>query len=477
MFIPSIKKDKVSKKVKVFSNTIGALTDEAKVKSIVSNNFQLLTSSIIDDNLQVFESLIGALQKTIKGKEELKKFLTSHEVEDIKYYYLTVAAKGCSEEFCQYIVKLIRDTGIGLKKILEDPDCIAFNHFVDQGKYQIICDAIGKESAISLLSAAALEDKELTSPIIKSCCDTESWKLLFDNLRDIFYASNYTNKLPLSLLIEGIKAAFSYDKKDLIEYILKDKEVKSRIDMKTFRDCFWISCTHGSIKSLKYIVENIFKNDKDLLDYCLKTNLDEESDGYYDFYKPLHETIQGGKLEVVKYLTTLIKSKKLLTKTELKKIISYEGEETIDVTLYNNKDGNNKHLNVVLHLITEDLVSEKDIDSCEPDSYEPFVKKFVSLQSTQKTDFSLVPNFKELLEFVLTSKTLFEKTNLVKINGDFLKLITPDSEYFLKILTYLSGGDEKSVKDNVKLILYGLDANNYQFESDDDVSLSGEDEN
>lgn len=477
MFIPSVKKDKVSKKIKVFSNTIEALTDEAKVNSIVSNNFQLLTSSIMDDNIKAFESFVGMLQKTTKGQEALKKFLTSHKVEDIKYYYLTVAARDCSKEFCQYIVKLIRDTGIGLKKILEDPGCIAFNHFVDQGKYQIICDAIGKESAISLLSAAALEDKELTSPIIKGCCDTESWKLLFDNLREIFYASNYTNKLPLSLLIEGIKAAFSYDKKDLIEYILKDKGVKSRIDMETFRDCFWISCTHGSIKSLKYIVENVFRNDKNLLDYCLKTKLNEESDGYYDFYRALQETIQEGKLEIVKYLTNLIKSHQLLTKTELKKIISYEGEETIDVTLYNKKDGNNKHLNVVLHLITEDLVSEKDINSCEPDSYEPFVKKFVSFQSTQKTGFSLVPNFKELLEFVLTSKNLFEKTNLVKINSDFLKLITPDSEYFLKILTYLSGGDEKSVKDNVKLILYGLDENNYQFESDDDVFLSGEDEN
>ena len=476
MFIPSVKKDKVSKKVKVFSNTIEALTDEAKVNSIVSNNFQLLTSSIMDDNIKAFESFVGMLQKTTKGQEALKKFLTSHKVEDIKYYYLTVAAIGCSKEFCQYIVKLICDIGIDLKRILKDPECIAFSHFVDQGKYQIICDAIGKKSAVSILSSAALENSELIYSIIANC-DQESWKLLFDNLRDIFYASNYTNKLPLSLLIEGIKAAFSYDKKDLIEYILKDKEVKSRIDMETFRDCFWISCTHGSIKSLKYIVENVFSNDKDLLDYCLKTNLNEENDEYYDFCIVLQKTIQGGKLEVVKYLTNLIKSKKLLTKTELKKIISYEGEETIDVTLYNNKDGNNEHLNVVLHLITEDLVSRKDIDSCEPDSYEPFVKKFASFQSTQKTDFSLVPNFKELLEFVLTSKNLFEKTNLVKINSDFLKLITPDSEYFLKILTYLSGGDEKSVKDNVKLILYGLDENNYQFESDDDVSLSGEDEN
>jgi hypothetical protein len=105
MFISSIKKGKVSKKVKVFSNTIGTLTDEAKVKSIVSNNFQLLTSSIIDDNIQDFKSLISILQKTIKGQEALKKFLTSHEVEDIKYYYLTVAAKGCGEEFCQYISK------------------------------------------------------------------------------------------------------------------------------------------------------------------------------------------------------------------------------------------------------------------------------------------------------------------------------------------------------------------------------------
>ena len=48
MFIPSVKKDKVSKKIKVFSNTIETLTDEAKVNSIVSNNFQLLTSSIIN---------------------------------------------------------------------------------------------------------------------------------------------------------------------------------------------------------------------------------------------------------------------------------------------------------------------------------------------------------------------------------------------------------------------------------------------
>lgn len=359
---------------------------------------------------------------------------------------------------------------------MEDPDCIAFNHFVDQGKYQIICDAIGKKSAISLLYAAALENIELTYPIIEHC-DTESWKLVFDNVRDIFYDSDYTNTLTLNLLFEGIKAACLYDKEYLIEYILKDKEVKSRIDKEGFRDCFWISCIHGSIKSLKYIVENVFRNDKNLLDYCLKTNQNEESDGYYDFYRALQETIQEGKLEVVKYLTNLIKSNQLLTKTELKKIISYEGEETIDVTLYNNKDGNNKHLNVVLHLITEDLVSRKDIDSCDLALYKPIVKKFSSFQSKQKTDFSFVPNFKELLEFVLTSKNLFEKTNLVKINGDFLKLITPDSEYFLKILTYLSGGDEKSVKDNVKLILYGLDENNYQFESDDDVSLSGEDEN
>jgi len=161
----------------------------------------------------------------------------------------------------------------------------------------------------------------------------------------------------------------------------------------------------------------------------------------------------------------------------LKKIISYDAEETIDATLYNNKDGNNKHLNVVLHLITEDLISEKDTDEGESDSYKPFIKKFASFQSKQQTDFSLVPNFKELLEFVLTSKNLFDKTKLVKINGDFLKLITPDSELFLKILTYLSGGDKKSAKDNVKLILYGLDKNNYLFESDDDVSLSGEYEN
>lgn len=30
-------------------------------------------------------------------------------------------------------------------------------------------------------------------------------------------------------------------------------------------------------------------------------------------------------------------------------------------------DGNNKHLNVVLHLITEDLISEKDTDEGESD--------------------------------------------------------------------------------------------------------------
>jgi len=175
----------------------------------------------------------------------------------------------------------------------------------------------------------------------------------------------------LNLLFEGIKAACLYDKEHLIDYILKDKEVKSRIDKENFRDCFWISCIHGSIKSLKYIFENIFRNDKNLLSYCLKINLNEESDGYYDFYRALQETIKEGKLEVVKYLTNFIGSNQLLTKTELKKIIFYEGEETIDVTLYNNKDGNNKHLNVVLHLITEDLVSRKDIDSCDLASYKP----------------------------------------------------------------------------------------------------------
>lgn len=434
--------------------SIKNLTTAEKTKFITQDNFKLLTQAVITNSISIFNDLTDILKSTQTGTKNLKEFLSTRQFQGAHSFDLEISATFYNFEMCKNIVKLILDMELDLKEILKTANYTPFSILLGLSQHNIILDNIDSDP-ISFIAEILIESSDNRKfDFIESVInvfDTKSLISLYNKVEKKSTSSKDTELDLDKLVIDALVACCKQDKINSLKYILHDK--KNQISIESLQQLFSVACKNGSFNSAKYLVENYIKKDPFILKRIMDLEINYETIKLF----PLHMSIQKGKIDVTKYLLSLIISEKLLTKNELTKILqTNEQSDSLNITLDNNRDGDNSQLNIILHLIDKNIITTKVIDNNS--KYKPFLAKIPKFLTHHKLNgkFSFVPKFKPLVDITLA----FKKIKVVTLKKDFSKLITPDSEYLLKIASFISGGSIADVEQNMDFIIYHSDDTN-----------------